>query len=287
MKKEIIITCFTMIVSNLFFISCEVNGTYEVDDNLVPISANISYLENNAARYRIDFGSVRLSDSLPYLSQDAGIYNLTRTSKGVYIKQKKLSQDLKIWRLGANGSQILESTMMVNAPAEGGVISLLQLSDKSPLNYFNPVLPQNERTTQTIQLFYTDASQSNDVNVTILAVEYITFLTTGQNFNNLAIDKKKELATFALQKGLLSESVTLDLNLFKQINKVPTAFFYKITDAKTGTILQNYNKSYKLDPIVDANNKLNPVYKCSLFRLKYNTINAPFKAENLINRYEW
>jgi hypothetical protein len=290
MKKVIVITLFASL-SAILFNSCETTGVYEIDDNLVPISANIAYLENNSARYQVDFGQEKLADSLPYLSKsNTGVYSLIYASKGTFLKQKKLTQDLKIWRLGKDGSKILESNIVITAPEKGGTISLLQLSDKSPLSYFNPIPPSSDKTTHTnTQFFYVGANQPNQLKISILAVEYLTFLTTArQDFNNLPIDKKKELPTFTLKKGILSEELALDLNMYKQVNGVPTAFFYKITNPETGEILQNYNKSNKID-LQTATIKTNPKFKCSLFRINYNnaTTTTPFNFENFINRYEW
>ncbi len=290
MKKVTLITLFASI-SAMLFSSCETTGVYEIDDNLVPISANIAYLENNTARYQIDFGQEKLADSLPYFSKDnTGISNLVYTSKGTFLKQKKLTQDLKIWRLTKDGGKILESNIVISAPEKGGTISLLQLSDGSPLSYFNPIAPSIDKTTQTnSQFFYTGVSLPDELKVSILAVEYLTFLTIArQDFNNLPIDKKKDLPIFTLKKGVLSDAVALDLNMYKQINGVPTAFFYKITNAETGEILQDYNKDIKINLHTSETIKTNPKYKCSLFRLKYtNVATNPFRVENFINRYEW
>ncbi len=284
MKKIKSITILTSIMGFLFY-SCETNGTYEVKDVLVPTKASVVYMQNPAARYQIDFDNIRISDSLPYFDKKNNLLNFV--SKEIYIKQNE-EKLIKIWRLGANGSQTLESATMVNS--KNG-LQLLQMSDNLPLTYYiRPQAPPADKTTQTnVQFFYADTNQPDQVKITILAVEYLTFLIKGQNFDNLSDDKKKEIASFDLKKGDLSSVFTLDLDFYKEINKVATGYYYKITNTATGTIIQDYNKLNKI--IITAGptpqTQLFPKFKTSLFKWSYTGVANPFMVVGVINGENW
>ncbi|WP_310554515.1 hypothetical protein [Flavobacterium sp.] len=284
--KKYIVYILIPIITAFIINSCTTEGKYEVEDTLVTVATKIPYLENPNARYRIDFGTTKLTDSLPFINSDG-----TQTvfeSTVAYFKEKELTQDLKIWRLGASGTETLESTTPVTAPANG-FISLLQLSDSSPLTVYNPIAPPADKTSQTnVQFFYANAAQPNQVRVTILAIDFIEFLTTaGQNFNNLTADKKSEIATFIINKGELRAPVTLDLKLFNSAGA--NAFFYKITDPVSGVILQDYkaNSSITNSRIAITTTGTNPKFKFSLFQWGYTSSIVPFKATALIDGDVW
>jgi hypothetical protein len=284
MKKHIIFIitalCIACVVN-----SCDTDGKYEVEDTLVTVGANIAYLENPTARYRLDFGTTKLSDSLPYLVNGV----LILKANPVYFKNTALTEDLRVWRLGASGTETLELTTPVTATANG-FISLLQLSDSSPLTIYNPVAPPADKTTQTnVQLFYANAAQPQKVTVTVLAIDFLYFIGNGLSFTTLPANKKKEIANFTINKAVLSPNITLDLNLFNDINGAATAFFYKITDPVTGVVLQDYkytpsSASTRINIIASS---INPKYKFSLFQWDYSSPTVPFKATALIDGEEW
>jgi hypothetical protein len=288
---------FLSIIGFVFY-SCQTEAIYDIEDVVAEISIAIPYLENPNARYRIDYGQVQVIDSLPFVNKNGVTYQFN-TNKSVLLKEKNLNEELKIWRYQPNGTQILESTIPINFN-DKRKIQLLQFADNSNLSLFEPINPPSDQRTQTnTQFFYADNNQPPQVNVTILAVDsFALLLASGQNPNNVSADKKREIKTITLNKGVLSEIVTLDLNLFKQANGLQTIFLCKITDAQTNTILQNYgtnNATTVNSQIIipstsgepSSTRGINPVNKFTLFQWKYNSPTTPFKANLLINGDKW
>ncbi len=276
---------YLLIISVCIFFSCETDAKYEVTDRLTSLKVSIPFLENNTARYRIDFGDIQVTDSLPFIDN----FSRLISNKAVFIKEKNLVKDLKIWRKNADGSETFESSNLVNASKE---IQLLQLIDKSKLVIFNPINPnENNKTQIATQFFYADNLQPNQINISIIAVDFYALLLAFNNPNNVATNKKIEIKNFTLEKSKLSEIIFLDLDLFKQVNGINTVYLYKITDIETGSILQNYgvdNVSVSNSKIeIPANNNLYPKYKYTLFRLKHNSTLIPYKSNSLIVGNLW
>jgi hypothetical protein len=286
--KKYIVYIILPIITAFIINSCTTEGKYQVEETLVSVGAKIPYLENPKARYRIDFGNTKLTDSLPFINAD-GTQTVFQSQALVYIKEKELSQNLKVWRLGANGSETLESNTQVTAPANG-FISLLQLSNNSPVTVYKPVAPPVDKISQTnVQFFYANAAQPNQVRVTILAIDFIAFLQPPilSNFNTLPANQKSEIATFIINKGELSAPVTLDLKLFTSV--AANAFFYKITNPSTGVVIQDYTytptpASTRIQPAAIGQN---PKFKFSVFQWNYTSASVPFKAAVLIDGEEW
>lgn len=286
-KKQLLYILLIVVITNVFT-SCDTEGEYEVKDTFVTLGFKFEYFVNDNAQYRIDFGNQRLTKTSPFDSKE----KIEIVSGKVYIKEKDLKQDLKIWRLGADGTETLESITSIQAEAND-FISLLQLTDNKPVTVFKPELPKSDQPTQTnVQFFYGNELQPETIKVSILAVDYFFFLTdenVNYTFENLPTNKKKEIANFTLSKGVLSEIINLDLNLFNDENNVGTAFFYEITNAATGTIIQNYEDSSKSKIEVDL--KLGEgvltKYKFSLLQWDYVRSSIPFKINTLKSFEKW
>ncbi len=290
MKKQRMFILVTSICAFMFN-SCDTEGEYEVDDTLVPVGAGIIYMKNQEARYRIDFGNTKIADSLPFLKpQDSGKPVLTRGVSGIYLKQRELTQDLKVWRLNKSGTEVLESSRKFNAT---NGITFLQLTDNLPLALYNPILPPADKTKQiNVQFFYKDNAQSDNVMITILAIDYYYYLTNGRNLATMPADRKTEVTSFTLKKGDLSDVINFDLKLFKN-SPVATVFFYKTTDMKTGAVLQDYKANpADVSTIIPIQKKLggvDPKYKSSVLELGYISETVPFKVNEtpFINGEEW
>ena len=243
---------------------------------------------NEDARYRIEFGNVVLADSLPrLLNAEQGL--ITPLGIPAYINTKELTRQLKVWRLGDSGEQTLELDTQVTG-TENGIISLLQLADNMPVSYFKPVYPSDDKINQTIaQFVFSEEEQPQEVSVVILAVDYYSLLMASNNINNVSSSRKETIAEFVLPKGVVSPPVTLDLNYFHGVNNnLPAQFFYKILNAQTGAIIQDYNVNNKITIQTQSGLQLNPVYKFTLFQWDYLSPVTPFKKPAaLINSEEW
>lgn len=285
LKNIISLLCFFVIC---LVCSCDTEGTPEVTQSLTTISAKMEYMINEDARYRVEFGNIVLADSLPRLL-DAGQGLTSPLSLPAYINTQELTRELKVWRLGANGEQTLELNTQVTGK-ENGIISLLQLSEDMPVSYFQPVYPPNDKISQTMaQFVFSETEQPQEVNVSILAVDYYSLLMASNNINNVSSSRKEVVAEFNLSKGIVSIPVTLDLNIFEGVNNnLPAQFFYRITDVQTGTILQDYNVNNKITVQTQSGLQLNPEYKFTLFQWEYQSLAIPFKKPiALINGEEW
>ena len=286
--KNFKIIIFFGFIGHLSLNSCQTNGTFETNDRIAEIAINIAYLENPNARYKMDYGQVKVLDSLPFKNGNQFI-----NIKSFFIKENNLNQSFMIWRLGENNQPILESIIPVNL-LKKRKLQFMQFSDNSNLTLFEPINPPLDKPTQiNAQFFYADNNQPDKISITILAVDsFALLLALGQNPNNVAYNKKQEIKTFDIDKGKLSEIVTLDLNLFQQINGLETIFLYKITDLATGQILQNYgsNNATTINSKINIQVKdirINPKNKFSLFQLKFNSVIVPFKNNVLVNGDEW
>lgn len=283
MKK---IVMFIIVASASWLLhSCETDADYEITDKMVTINAKFAYMQNQDARYRIDFGQTQLADTLPKIAPTGIIL----AGEQKYVKENELTQQLKVWRRNPDGTETLELETPITAPA-GGSISLLQLSDSSPVVSLKEVHPPEDKPSQTVaQFFYAGANQPDHVKVTVLAVDLVSLAMAGNNVNNVAENKKGTVASFTMSKGELSQIITLDLKQFVAINNNISTFLYRIENPATGAILQDYAGSRKITvPVYSSAQPLNAKYKHILFQWGYQSATIPFQTPvSIINGEAW
>ncbi len=130
-----------------------------------------------------------------------------------------------------------------------------------------------------------------------MAVDQYSLLIKGNRLDNVPDSMKTVVKEFTLTPGKLSDGIPLNVDYYAGINRgLPARFFYRISDASNGTVIQDYkagNSASSTAEIklstVKRNNIPYPVYKSSLMQWEYQPEEMiPFASPAvLINGNKW
>ena len=299
---RIVIFCLGVII--LMFSSCQTDEEYvEWNDRMTPVRPAFVYMADNTARYAVEYAGIQLADSLPYWSSRTS--SLTFTADRSYLRPSQLNSLLRVYRL-EKGERILEleeelsiSPLVVPKADTYAAIGLIQLSAGAPVQVLTMNDNPADSTVASILFFYADGQQAlgaDSVRISIMAVDQYSLLIKGNRLDNVPDSMKTVVEEFTLAPGKLSDNIRLNVDYYTGINKgLPARFFYRISDASNGTVIQDYkagNSASSTAEIklstVKRNNIPYPVYKSSLMQWEYQSEEIPFASPAvLIDGDKW
>jgi hypothetical protein len=284
------------------FSSCQTDEEYvEWNEHITPVCPAFVYMADNTARYAVEYAGIQLADSLPYWSPRTS--RLTFTADRSYLRPSQLNSRLRVYRLEEEG-RVLEleeelsvSPIVVPRSDTYTTIGLIQLSAGVQVLEMNS--SGADSTVTSLLFFYADDRQApgaDSIRITVLAVDQYTLLIKGNRLDNVPDTMKTVTEEFTLAPGKLSDDIQLNADYYSGINRgLPARFFYRISDASNGTVIQDYKvgssasstAEIKLSA-VKRDNIPYPVYKSSLMQWKYQSEEIPFASpEVLINGDKW
>jgi len=265
------------IIILLLLTSCETQGDYLSTDTYTTISARLSYAVDSAD-YRVDFGNRKLAT----LSSGS-----TLGSNLEYYAQDELTDSLKVWKIrDGEPAELLLDTVVSIAPL--GTFNFMQVAAGVPLQLVKDAAELTDSSQCQLQFFYTDPLQPERVTIDMLAVDQYAILLKGGKLASLPDTAKTVIASITLSRNKLSEPVIFNIQQFTRFNKGLSAkFFYRITNATTGTLLQDYNtKNYSSAasakvaeiyiPLTKRNGKEYPAYKSFIMKWVYKSAELSF-----------
>jgi hypothetical protein len=284
------------------FTACQTDGEYA--DNLVgrvtPVQAEFKYIADPEARFAVEYADVELSDTLPYDHVSGRQFK----SRGVaYIKENSMSNLLRVYRL-ENGKRIpdLEAqveVLPVVVQGDGGnnsMINLAQLAAGSPVQILSVPEAPTDSSSIAVQFFYGDASQPEEVKITILAVDNYSLTQKKPTYtlSNVPEELKDTVTIINLRRAELSEPVVLNLNIFGEINekKLAAKFYYCVHNAADNSLLQDYKVSSsttnaaEINPEASTIIKTHPVYKSAVMQFTYKDASMKFASPKTLARGE-
>lgn len=278
----------------LLFASCQTEGDYYMqEEGVAPVKAEFKYMADTDARYRVEFGGLTLADTLP---------NQWMSSVPVYVKESGLTDMLRIYRL-ADGARTLESEteytfkpFPVNpSSSDAASVSLVQLAAGAPVQVLQEPKTPADSAAIALQFFFADERVPERVKITIMAVDQYSLILKNYKLGNVPDDMKTEAAEVELTRGVLSETVELNLNFYGEVNNgLAARFLYKVSDAG-GTILQDYKVGSSAVATVEikpesktVNKKPRPVYQSAVMQWTYQSEAVPFATPKvLMNGEKW
>jgi hypothetical protein len=283
--------------------SCQTDGEYaEWATRTTPVRAEFKYLAEAEARFAVEYDGKVVADTLPY-SKPGRIANV---SDVIYLNENRMNGLLRVYRLG-NGERILETEEeIVISPVivgPGGsnnnpysAINLVQLAAGSPVQVMHSPETPADSSAIALQFFYGDGRQPEKVRISLLAVDQYSLITKQYKLANVPDTMKVETGEIALRRGELSETVTLDLNLFgEDLNKgLAAKFYYRVSDPD-GHLLQDYKpassaaNAAEIKPESVTKNKIpRPVYQSAVMQWGYKSAAEPFASPTvLLNGEKW
>ncbi len=255
-------------------LSCETDENYVDTDSYTFIKAEISYYADEEARYKIEFNNKILADTLPY---DGGVGNMVSISNVAYFNINNLSGNLKVWRYSESGSSL---TLEMDTPIKMETQQTINLAQIAPGGFiqFPPIstLTEIDNNKTSIFLYYSNKNQKQNVDVSIIAVDYITYLKNRRKLSKVPEEYKKEVSRFNLYKNSLSEEIVLDLDYYSGENKgIPPLFLYAIYDSEDNSLIIDYDAKREIE-IGFVKGTLNPINRKEVMQLKYKSEELPF-----------
>ncbi len=271
----------TLVVSVcLSFSACETEGDLDYQSNTQFVNLYV-YMKNiiDNCYYRLEFGDYTLGDSVHCTESTYG-----NTLK-CWIDNTRMSSEFKVYKLdGLNEELQIDSLLILSE--EGDEINLLQLASGQPLIMYVPILPV-DTTICNLQFFYQNSNQPDSIKVRFMAVDYYSFLWAFEELDDTPDSVKVVFDSITLNRNGLSETVSFNLNFFREYNHGYGAdFYYQVTDPLTGKVIRDFDQN---DGTIEiAANDIYPVYKTCIMEWPYASADIPFASpEVLVEGDEW
>ena len=270
-------------------VSCQTEAPYDGEDSYSTLSAKIAYMADNDVRYHIMFGDTDFDTLSVHKMQSTGRH---------YRAVDEMTEKLKVWSVADDGSELLLiDSLLVLKPLS--TINLIQVASGAVPELIDPELTPTDSTSTAVRFFYADALQTSGadkVKVTILAVDQYALILKSYKIANVHDTLKTVVGEPELSLGELSDPIELNVNLYGKggINKGLSArFFYRITDAATGMLIQDYVATSSITTSAEIkvesarkNNMPYAVYKSYVMQWKYKSVALPFNSPEVLMRGE-
>ena len=269
--------------------ACETDENYVDTTEYTSINARLSYLAEEDVTYKIQFGDVVLSDTLPDYENDDNSKRFLSNKK--YYNINDLTNKLRVWKhIGNDKPAVLELDIELEAkPKEE--IKLIQLVSGSPIQLpSQSTLTENDTTKTSVYLIYNNENQLPKVNISIIAVDYMTLRRNGNKLANVPEKFKQEVEMFTLEKGLKSKECKLDLYYYEgEVRKIRAKFFYAIYDANDNSLIQDYNVKKEIEIPYFTSTKVNTINRMMIMQFPYDSEEVPFDEPESIKKLaeEW
>jgi hypothetical protein len=240
------------------FTACDLQEGEPFDGAYLSISYEIVYQADATNEYLVKFGDY----SFDSIRHNVNVFERDSTSK------------LDVWLLNTDATNELQMDTLLTLNRSNLEIQLIQLASGEPMQLFNQPDYPDSASVQRTQLFYSTATLPDSVKVTLVAVDRYNFtVTAGNNFSKAnPIDT---VTTFTLKRNTLSPFIDLDLNYYNGGTRGYEAYFYySITNATTGAVVQALNKNVRLkveQASTATTDRFNAKYKFALMQWSYSS----------------
>jgi hypothetical protein len=199
---------------------------------------------------------------------------------GYYRYNSSLSPiNFKVFKLGKEEDTLQIDTLI--SPNGDYEIFLIQTGAGKPLQIFENLQPADS-TQVNVQLFYQEDNQPDQVKVDIMAVDGYSYIMNFEELEECPDSVKTIINTLTLKRNQLSPVVTFDLNYYSEINNNMAAlFFYRVSDTKTGNIIQDYDtENGAID--IETSSDMYPTYKTSVMIWGYTSAKTLFSSPEIL-----